>query len=104
MGMVGIALAGLSQSAGAQTHPHRRPLRPPTRIGWCGAPVLTGQPKACEVAQTFQAQGGQGAIAQIVLGRATKTDPMRLIVELPPRRALAAGPRDRADLGERPPP
>ncbi len=43
------------------------------------------------MAQTFQAQGGQGAIAQIVLGRATETDPMRLIVERPPGVRLPPG-------------
>ncbi|WP_341991150.1 invasion associated locus B family protein [Azorhizobium sp. AG788] len=90
-GMVGIALAGMSQSAGAQTPPAPQTTTA-TYQDWlvrCASPE--GQPKACEVAQTFQAQGGQGAIAQIALGRATKTDPMRLIVELPPGVRLPAG-------------
>ncbi len=90
-GMIGVALVGMDQGAAAQTSPAPQTTTA-TYQDWlvrCASPE--GQPKACEVAQTFQAQGGQGAIAQIVLGRATKTDPMRLIVELPPGVRLPAG-------------
>ncbi|MGA0564028.1 invasion associated locus B family protein [Ancylobacter sp. VNQ12] len=40
-------------------------------------------PKVCEIAQGIQAQGQQGLIAQIALGRVTRNDPFRLVVQLP---------------------
>ncbi|PZQ85224.1 MAG: invasion-associated locus B family protein [Ancylobacter novellus] len=40
-------------------------------------------PKVCEIAQGIQAQGQQGLVAQIALGRLSKTDPYHLVIQLP---------------------
>lgn len=48
-------------------------------------------PKVCEIAQGIQAQGQQGLIAQIALGRVTRNDPFRLIIQLPPGVWLPTG-------------
>ena len=47
----------------------------------CATPE--GGPKVCEAVQGVQVQGQQGLIAQIVVGRLKKDDPVRLIIELP---------------------
>ncbi len=39
--------------------------------------------KLCEIAQGIQAQGQQGLLAQIVVGKPARTAPFRLIVQLP---------------------
>jgi invasion protein IalB len=51
-------------------------------------------PKACEVAQTIATrnpQQQQSVIAEIVFGRITRTDPMRLVIQLPPGVYLPPG-------------
>jgi len=48
-------------------------------------------PKVCEIAQGIQAQGQQGLVAQIALGRLTKNDPFRLVIQLPAGVWLPAG-------------
>lgn len=50
----------------------------------CEVQRPVGQPvvRACEMAMTMNDQRGQ-AIAQIVLGRAARTDPHRMVVQLP---------------------
>ena len=51
-------------------------------------------PKACEVAQTIATrnpQQQQSVIAEIVFGRLAKTDPMRLVIQLPPGVYLPSG-------------
>ncbi len=51
-------------------------------------------PKVCEVAQTISArnqQQQQSVIAEVVFGRMTKTDPFKLIVQLPPGVYLPGG-------------
>lgn len=39
--------------------------------------------KSCEMVQYTQAKGGQGVISQVAIGRASKTDPFKLVVQLP---------------------
>src|SRR5690348_2519031 len=39
--------------------------------------------KVCEASQGLQAQGQQGLIARIVVGRAARSEPVKLIVQLP---------------------
>lgn len=51
-------------------------------------------PKACEVVQTIAArnqQQQQSPIAEIVFGRMTKAEPVRLVIQLPPGVYLPAG-------------
>jgi len=45
--------------------------------------TLPGSSRICEVAQGVQAQGQSGLLAQIVVGRPSKEQPFRLIVQLP---------------------
>ena len=47
--------------------------------------TLSGPPvrKSCEMVQYTQAKGGQGVISQVAIGRVTKTDPVKLVVQLP---------------------
>lgn len=45
--------------------------------------IQHGGEKLCEIAQGIQAQGQQGLIAQIVVGKPASTAPFRLIVQLP---------------------
>lgn len=49
--------------------------------------------RVCEVAQIIQAQGGQGPIAQIAVGRPTGGDPLRLTLVLPPNISFPSSPR-----------
>jgi invasion protein IalB len=51
-------------------------------------------PKVCEAAQAIAARGAnqqQSVIAEVVFGRISKTDPMKLIVQLPPGVWLPSG-------------
>ena len=51
-------------------------------------------PKVCEAAQAIAARGAnqqQSVIAEVVFGRIGKTDPMKLIVQLPPGVWLPSG-------------
>ena len=51
-------------------------------------------PKVCEAAQTIAARGPnqqQSVIAEVVFGRVSKAEPMKLIVQLPPGVWLPAG-------------
>jgi len=47
--------------------------------------TLSGPPvrKSCEMVQYTQAKGGQGVISQLAIGRVSKTDPVKLVVQLP---------------------
>jgi invasion protein IalB len=46
---------------------------------------LSGPPvrKSCEMVQYTQAKRGQGVISQVAIGRVTKTDPVKLVIQLP---------------------
>ncbi len=51
-------------------------------------------PKVCEAVQTIAARNQQqqkGVIAEVVFGRLTKTDPFKLIIQLPPGVYLPSG-------------
>lgn len=88
-------VAGLSLSATAQTakpappapasvDPSAPQTTTATYQDWvvrCATPE--GSPRICEAVQGVQVQGQQGLIAQIVLGRVKKDEPVRMIVELP---------------------
>ena len=93
-----VAIAGISLPASAQTAPTKPaapaaaaaadPTAPQTTTAtyqdWvvrCATPQ--GGAKVCEAVQGVQVQGQQGLVAQIVLGRLKKEDPVRLIIELP---------------------
>src|ERR1041385_8903277 len=39
--------------------------------------------KSCYMVQYTQAKGGQGVISQVAIGRVTKSDPIKLVVQLP---------------------
>ena len=39
--------------------------------------------KSCEMVQYTQAKGGQGVISQVAIGRISKTDPIKVVVQLP---------------------
>ncbi len=88
---------GSAAPAGAQGPTPDAKVPPPqtttaTYQDWvvrCEAPA--DKPKVCEIAQGIQARADQGLIAQIVVGRPSKTDPMKLIIELPPGVWLPAG-------------
>jgi invasion protein IalB len=47
--------------------------------------TILGPPahKSCEMVQYTQAKGGQGVISQIAIGRMSKTDPLKVVVQLP---------------------
>jgi invasion protein IalB len=47
--------------------------------------TLQGPPvrKSCDMVQYTQAKGGQGVISQVAIGRVTKSDPIKLVVQLP---------------------
>lgn len=49
--------------------------------------------RICEVAMAMTVQGQTAPIAQIAFGRATRSDPMRLTLVLPPNVTLATKPR-----------
>ena len=91
-------VAGLSLPASAQTAPAKPaapaaapavdPNAPQTTTAtyqdWvvrCATPE--GSARICEAVQSVQVQGQQGLIAQIVLGRVKKDEPVRMIIELP---------------------
>lgn len=86
--IAGASVLGLAAPAWAQPNAAAAPAAPQTTTAtyqdWvvrCEAPA--DKPKVCEIAQGIQARPDQGLIAQVVVGRPTKTDPIRLIVELP---------------------
>ncbi len=91
-----LLATGLAGSAWAQPAAADKPPAPQTTTAtyqdWvvrCEAPA--DKPKVCEIAQGIQARADQGLIAQVVVGRPSKADPVRLIVELPPGVWLPAG-------------
>jgi invasion protein IalB len=47
--------------------------------------TLAGPPvrKSCEMVQYTQAKGGQGVISQLAIGRVSKTEPVKLVIQLP---------------------
>jgi invasion protein IalB len=92
-----FALAEFAPRAHAQARPQPAPAAPPSAEvpdrtqaafgDWlvrCETQRPQGQPvtRVCEVALTMNDQRGQ-PVAQIVLGRASRTDPYRMLVQLP---------------------
>lgn len=55
--------------------------------------------RICEIVQTLQVQGQQGPAALVALGRPVRTEPYKLVVQLPPNVTLATGVR--MALGEK---
>ncbi|MDC7786897.1 invasion associated locus B family protein [Rhodoplanes sp. TEM] len=58
----------------------------------CETPAGSQQ-KTCEVFQAQQPQGQPGPVSQVAIGRAAKTAPLKLVVQLPVNVWLAAAPR-----------
>lgn len=84
-----LMAAGISPPASAQPAPQTTTATYQDWVVRCEAPA--DKPKVCEIAQGIQARADQGLIAQVVVGRPSKSDPVRLIVELPPGVWLPAG-------------
>ncbi len=55
--------------------------------------------RICEIVQTLQVQGQQGPVALIALGRPIRSEPYKLVTQLPPNVTLASGVR--LALGEK---
>lgn len=50
---------------------------------WTVRCEIRDQAKTCELAQTIQLQGQANPIAQIAIGRVNKTDPVKVVVQVP---------------------
>ncbi len=111
VGIYGSALAGAVLPAGAQS------IRPPQTAAQAASGAGKGSPqtstststfddwvvrcetkppapKVCEAVQTISArnqQQQQSVIAEVVFGRLTKTEPFKLIIQLPPGVYLPSG-------------
>lgn len=53
--------------------------------------------KSCEMVQYTQAKNGQGVISQVAIGRISKTDPLKVVVQLPVGIWLPSGVKVVAD-------
>jgi invasion protein IalB len=49
----------------------------------CETPAASPAQKSCEMVQTTQMQGQAAPVTQIAIGRAAKTDPLRLVIGVP---------------------
>ncbi|RAI42820.1 invasion associated locus B family protein [Rhodoplanes roseus] len=58
----------------------------------CETPAGSQQ-KTCEVFQAQQPQGQTSPVSQVAIGRAAKTDPLKLVVQIPVNVWLATAPR-----------
>lgn len=58
--------------------------------------------KACEMVQAVTAQGQTAPVAQIAIGRASKTDPIKIVFQLPVNVFIPAGVRLTYDAKDKP--
>ena len=84
---IALPTGALTQSSAAQLAQSAAPQQTTaTYEDWIvRCETLSGPPvrKSCEMVQSTQAKGSQGVISQIAIGRVTKTDPVKLVVQLP---------------------
>lgn len=94
-----VALLGLPVGASAQTkpaEPAEASLQPEgttaTYQDWLlRCAVSAEKVRACEIVQNLQAQGQQGLVASVALGKIDPKGPLRLVVQVPPGVWLPAG-------------
>lgn len=91
-----LALALLAQAAAMPGALAQAPTRTTaTYEDWtvrCETPQGSAQ-KSCEVFQAQQPQGQTSPVSQVAIGRAAKTDPLKIVVQVPVNVWLATGPR-----------
>jgi invasion protein IalB len=86
----GFALAAFAAfAAGAQAPPPASPVTPQRTSAsyedWTLRCEIQGTPaqKACEIAQSATAQGQPAPLSQIAIGRPVKSEPMKIIFQVP---------------------
>ena len=94
--LAGLALALAGPLAFAQApSPPQAPQRTTATYGdWTMRCEMNAGPppvKQCEMVQTATAQGQANPIAQVAIGRANKTEPYRVVVQLPINIWIPAG-------------
>lgn len=99
----------LASTAVAQQAPPQRPAQQrPTQAQATPAPGAVSQPdnttasygdwvmrcqqsvaaRVCEIVQTLEQQGQRGPIALVAIGRPVKSEPIKLVIQVPPNLAL----------------
>jgi invasion protein IalB len=93
LAVTALLVGAITQSATAQPAQPAAPAQPgapqqttATYEDWIvRCETLSGPPvrKSCEMVQYTQAKGGQGVISQVAIGRVSKNDPVKLVIQLP---------------------
>ena len=98
----------LAGTALAQAPAQRSPQQRPTQAQASPAPGAVSQPdnttasygdwvlrcqqsvaaRVCEIVQTLEQQGQRGPIALVAIGRPVKSEPIKLVIQVPPNLAL----------------